>query len=181
MRSRAVALALARLALIASIASAVTARPLDAPIPARASSSSLSSFVLNPLVEVVSTVRARDAETATTVDGRRVRGSTDARELALCACAFTTSANGLTCAREGAIIAGFEASGEYAGRDGDDAGLVPLSRAICCVPCVDERGEPEGVKVRDVFPGVTGDEDDAGGTKCTVTQDPQGEIGRAHV
>ena len=148
MRSRAVALALARLALIASIASAVTARPLDAPIPARASSS--SSFVVNPLVEAVSTVRARDAET---VDGRRVRGSTDARELALCACAFTTSANGLTCAREGAIIAGFEASGEYAGRDGDDAGLVPLSRAICCVPCVDESGEPEGVKVRDVFPG----------------------------
>ena len=174
MRSRAVAVALARLALIASIASAVTARPLDAPIPARASSSS-SSFVVNPLVEVVSTVRARDAETATTVDGRRVRGSTDARELALCACAFTTSANGLTCAREGAIIAGFEASGEYAGRDGDDAGLVPLSRAICCVPCVDERGEPEGVKVRDVFPGVTGDEDgevEARALRCLLYTSP---------
>lgn len=186
MRSRAVALALARLALIASIASAVTARPLDAPIPARASSSS-SSFVVNPLVEVVSTVRARDAETATTVDGRRVRGSTDARELALCACAFTTSANGLTCAREGAIIAGFEASGEYAGRDGDDAGLVPLSRAICCVPCVDERGEPEGVKVRDVFPGVTGDEDGevearalrAMSVDCVPAKAPRGDRGGA--
>jgi len=55
--------------------------------------------------------------------------------LNLCHCEFSSDATGLACAREGAVVGGFEASGEYAGRDAADEGLVPLSRAICCVPC----------------------------------------------
>lgn len=82
-------------------------------------------------------------------------------QLELCDCAFSTSESGLECAREGAIVAGFEASGEYAGR-ADDGGLVPLSRAICCVPCFGS-GIDRGMTVRELFPKVT-DERDASAT-----------------
>ena len=78
--------------------------------------------------------------------------------LKLCHCEFSTAASGLECAREGAIIAGFEASGEYAGRASGDEGLVPLSRAICCVPCLDGVVDT-GAKIGDVFPRVTDDVD----------------------
>ena len=78
-----------------------------------------------------------------------------ATSLGLCECAYSTSVSGLECAREGAVVAGFEASGEYAGRDAS-SGLVPLSRAICCVPCVNA---DRSARVMDVFPGVTDERD----------------------
>jgi hypothetical protein len=77
------------------------------------------------------------------------------RTLGLCQCTFSTAANGLECDREGAVVGGFEASGEYAGRDGRGDGLVPLSRAICCVPCLSSSDLDGKTKVRDVFPAVT--------------------------
>jgi len=172
MRARSRAVALALIAHIACVACVVTARPLDEPVRADA-------FVVVPRVATASTVRARDS--------RASAPPSDARELALCACAFTTSANGLTCEREGAVIAGFEASGEYAGRDADDAGLVPLSRAICCVPCVGGDDEIADLKVKDVFPGVADEVDGASDVRalrpmsvdCVPARAPEGDRGGA--
>ena len=89
--------------------------------------------VFNFDVVRVNTAPARMViENAPVTDDAGAGTSDGARGLDLCDCEYATGSSGLECAREGAVIAGFEASGEYAGRGSDESGLVPLSRAICC-------------------------------------------------
>jgi hypothetical protein len=115
-----------------------------------------SARVFNFDVVVVKTHASAPARTRTGAVTDDAAG-VGPRGLELCECEYATGSSGLECAREGAVIAGFEASGEYAGRGSDEGGLVPLSRAICCSPCA--REEDRGKTVREMFPSVVDDED----------------------
>ena len=55
-------------------------------------------------------------------------------QLSLCECMEARgSPNGLSCDKDGWFIIGFQHSGTWGG---DSGGVLPLSRAICCRPCV---------------------------------------------
>ena len=128
--------------------------------------------VFNFDVVRVNTAPARMViENAPVTDDAGAGTSDGARGLDLCDCEYATGSSGLECAREGAVIAGFEASGEYAGRGSDESGLVPLSRAICCSPCA--REEDKGKTVREMFPSVVDDDDGSAvfGTLRTMSVD----------
>ena len=61
-------------------------------------------------------------------------------QLSLCECMEAQgSPNGLSCDKDGWFIIGFSHSGTWGG---DSGGLVPLSRAMCCRPCVPSSIDP---------------------------------------
>lgn len=154
-----------RRAFVASVVLAALARGAHARVyvDARAPRAPHPSATFTVTPRVVETTTVDASRHAPIHDAVSAADGTDAAPdravaLRLCHCEFSAAASGLECTREGAIVAGFEASGEYAGRASGDEGLVPLSRAICCVPCLD--GVVNGdAKIGDVFARVTEDVD----------------------
>ncbi|KAK9797097.1 hypothetical protein WJX73_009962 [Symbiochloris irregularis] len=71
----------------------------------------------------------------------RLKGDQPSSELSLCDCEYAVGPpGGLSCEREGWFISNFERQGSWEG----GMGWVPVSKAICCRPCLPE-SLPESV------------------------------------